>query len=64
VFAACPALVAAEVHQHAGSGEALPADKYVRVVGEVDSSRISLYGVSLGGNLRERSTPWSSRSPS
>ena len=37
VITACPALAAAEVHPHAGSGEALPTDKYVRVVSEADS---------------------------
>jgi dipeptidyl aminopeptidase/acylaminoacyl peptidase len=32
-----PALAAAEIHRHGGSGEALPHDKYVRVVSEADS---------------------------
>ena len=32
-----PVLAAAEIHQHPGSAEALPHDKYVRVVSEADS---------------------------
>ncbi len=34
---AYPAAAAAEIHRHAGSGDALPHDKYVRVVSEADS---------------------------
>ncbi len=37
LIAASPALAAAEVHRHGGSAEALPSDKYVRVVSEADS---------------------------
>jgi dipeptidyl aminopeptidase/acylaminoacyl peptidase len=37
LIAGCPALAAAEVHRHGGSGEALPSDGYVRVVSEADS---------------------------
>jgi dipeptidyl-peptidase-4 len=33
----CPVVAAAEIHQHGGSAEALPHDKYVRVVSEADS---------------------------
>jgi len=32
-----PAVAAAEIHRHGGSAEALPHDKYVRVVSEADS---------------------------
>jgi dipeptidyl aminopeptidase/acylaminoacyl peptidase len=32
-----PALAAAEIHHHGGSADALPHDKYVRVVSEADS---------------------------
>jgi dipeptidyl aminopeptidase/acylaminoacyl peptidase len=32
-----PALAAAEIHRHEGSAEALPHDRYVRVVSEADS---------------------------
>jgi dipeptidyl-peptidase-4 len=37
LIAACPTVAAAEIHQHAGSADALPHDKYVRVVSEADS---------------------------
>jgi dienelactone hydrolase/ketosteroid isomerase-like protein len=34
---ACPVLAFAEIHRHGGSADALPHDKYVRVVSEADS---------------------------
>jgi dipeptidyl-peptidase-4 len=34
---ASPALASAEIHRHGGSADALPHDKYVRVVSEADS---------------------------
>jgi dipeptidyl aminopeptidase/acylaminoacyl peptidase len=37
LIAACPALAMAEIHEHAGSAEALASGKYVRVVSEADS---------------------------
>jgi dienelactone hydrolase len=37
LVASCPVLAAAEIHRHGGSAEALPHDKYVRVVSEADS---------------------------
>jgi dipeptidyl aminopeptidase/acylaminoacyl peptidase len=37
LIASCPVVASAEIHQHGGSAEALPHDKYVRVVSEADS---------------------------
>ncbi|HXK09333.1 MAG TPA: prolyl oligopeptidase family serine peptidase [Vicinamibacteria bacterium] len=34
---ACPALASAEIHRHGGSADALPHDRYLRVVSEADS---------------------------
>jgi dipeptidyl aminopeptidase/acylaminoacyl peptidase len=33
----CPIVAAAEIHRHGGSGDAVPHEKYVRVVSETDS---------------------------
>jgi dipeptidyl aminopeptidase/acylaminoacyl peptidase len=38
-----PALAAAEIHRHGGSADALPHDKYVRVVSEADSPVLPTY---------------------
>jgi len=37
LIVSCPVVAAAEIHQHGGGAEALPHDKYVRVVSEADS---------------------------
>jgi dipeptidyl-peptidase-4 len=44
-----PALASAEIHQHAGSPEALPTDKYVHVVSEADSPIEQVYVKSKDG---------------
>jgi len=53
----CPASFAAEIHRHAGSAEALPHDKYVRVVSETDSPVQQVYikakdGVYIAAAIR------------
>jgi dipeptidyl-peptidase-4 len=45
----CPALAAAEVHKHGGSADAVPHDKYVRVVSEADSPVQQTYVKSKDG---------------
>ena len=37
LIVSCPVVAAAEIHRHGGSADALPHDKYVRVVSEADS---------------------------
>jgi dienelactone hydrolase len=39
----CPALAGAEIHRHAGAPDALPYDKYVRVVSDADSPVQQVY---------------------
>jgi dienelactone hydrolase len=43
VVVCLPAVAAAEIHRHGGSAEALPHDKYVRVVSEADSPVLPTY---------------------
>jgi dipeptidyl-peptidase-4 len=49
LIAACPVVAGAEIHQHGGSPEALPHDKYVRVVSEADSPVQQTYVKSKDG---------------
>jgi len=49
LIASCPTVAAAEIHQHPGSAEALPHDKYVRVVSEADSPVQPTYVKSKDG---------------
>ncbi len=46
---ACPALAAAEIHRHGGSPDAIPHEKYVRVVSETDSPVQQVYVKSKDG---------------
>jgi dipeptidyl aminopeptidase/acylaminoacyl peptidase len=39
----CPIVAAAEIHRHGGSGDAVPHDKYVRVVSEADAPVQQVY---------------------
>jgi dipeptidyl-peptidase-4 len=45
----CPVLAAAEVHRHGGSPDAVPHEKYVRVVSETDSPVQQVYVKSKDG---------------
>jgi dipeptidyl aminopeptidase/acylaminoacyl peptidase len=49
VLAACPALAAADVYTHGGSPDAVPHDKYLRVVSEADSPVQQIYVKSKDG---------------
>jgi dipeptidyl aminopeptidase/acylaminoacyl peptidase len=49
LLAACPALAAADVYKHGGSPDAVPHDKYVRVVSEADSPVQQVYVKSKDG---------------
>jgi dipeptidyl aminopeptidase/acylaminoacyl peptidase len=49
VVAALPTVVAAEIQRHAGAPDALPHDKYVRVVSETDSPVQQVYIKSKDG---------------
>ncbi len=49
VLAACPALAAADVYTHGGSPDAVPHDKYLRVVSEADSPVQQVYVKSKDG---------------
>jgi dipeptidyl aminopeptidase/acylaminoacyl peptidase len=44
-----PTLAAAEIHRHAGAPDAVPSDKYVRVVSEADSPVQQVYVKSKDG---------------
>jgi dipeptidyl aminopeptidase/acylaminoacyl peptidase len=43
LLASCPVVASAEIHRHGDSGDALPFDKYVRVVSESDSPVQPIY---------------------
>ena len=45
----CPGMAAAEIHKHAGSADALPHAKYVRVVSEADAPVQQAYITSKDG---------------
>jgi dipeptidyl aminopeptidase/acylaminoacyl peptidase len=49
LLASCPVVAFAEIHRHAGSPEALPHDKYLRVVSESDSPVQQTYVKSKDG---------------
>jgi dipeptidyl-peptidase 4 len=49
LLAACPALAAADVYKHGGSPDAVPHDKYLRVVSEADSPVQHVYVKSKDG---------------
>jgi hypothetical protein len=49
LLAACPAFAAADVYTHGGSPDAVPHDKYLRVVSEADSPVQQVYVKSKDG---------------
>jgi len=49
LIVSCPVVAGAEIHRHAGSAQALPHDKYVRVVSEADSPVQQIYVKSKDG---------------
>jgi dipeptidyl aminopeptidase/acylaminoacyl peptidase len=56
--ATCPALAVAEIHRHGGSPDAVPHEKYVRVVSETDSPVQQVYvkgkdGVYVAAAIRK-----------
>ena len=49
LIVSCPVVAGAEIHRHGGSAQALPHDKYVRVVSEADSPVQQIYVKSKDG---------------